>query len=220
MTLRKGFTLIELLIVVAIIAILAAIAVPNFLEAQIRSKVSRVRADMRSIDTALNSYYVDNNRFPPDRNFAAMHNLQAPFPQNWFIANVGVLTTPIAYMTSLEIKDPFFTQSESASNDPLGPVKSFKYFNTGYGGDYTSDGNWGDFVGATPGIDLLPVAGFVLHSYGPDRSYQGGEWVTAGLDYNLGGTIGVDRLYDPTNGTVSIGDIVRVGGGASDTKRE
>jgi type II secretion system protein G len=62
---KRGFTLIELLIVVAIIAILAAIAVPNFLEAQVRSKVSRVKSDMRSIDTALQAYYVDNNRYPP-----------------------------------------------------------------------------------------------------------------------------------------------------------
>jgi prepilin-type N-terminal cleavage/methylation domain-containing protein len=58
---RTGFTLIELLIVVAIIAILAAIAVPNFLEAQTRSKVSRVKTDMRSLATAIEAYAVDNN---------------------------------------------------------------------------------------------------------------------------------------------------------------
>ena len=60
----KGFTLIELLIVVAIIAILAAIAVPNFLEAQVRAKVSRVKADMRSLATAIEAYVVDNNVYP------------------------------------------------------------------------------------------------------------------------------------------------------------
>ena len=60
----RGFTLIELLIVVAIIAILAAIAVPNFLEAQTRSKVSRVRSDQRSMATAIETYYVDNNEYP------------------------------------------------------------------------------------------------------------------------------------------------------------
>lgn len=61
---EKGFTLIELLIVVAIIGIIAAIAVPNLLTAIQRSKRSRTAADMRAIGTALGSYQVDSNMFP------------------------------------------------------------------------------------------------------------------------------------------------------------
>ena len=61
---KKAFTLIELLIVVAIIGILAAIAVPNFLSAQTRAKVSRSFADMRALKLACASYYIDNNKFP------------------------------------------------------------------------------------------------------------------------------------------------------------
>ena len=55
---KKGFTLIELLIVVAIIAILAAIAIPNFLEAQTRAKVARVLSDQRTLGTAVEQYSV------------------------------------------------------------------------------------------------------------------------------------------------------------------
>jgi prepilin-type N-terminal cleavage/methylation domain-containing protein len=61
---KGGFTLIELLVVVAIIAILAAIALPNFLEAQTRAKVSRARADLRTVVTALETYRVDWNGYP------------------------------------------------------------------------------------------------------------------------------------------------------------
>src|SRR3989337_1098345 len=66
----RGFTLMELLIVVAIIAILAAIAVPNFLEAQARSKVTRAMSDMRTVDVAMKSYRIDGNRYPTDPVFA------------------------------------------------------------------------------------------------------------------------------------------------------
>ena len=61
---NHGFTLIELLIVVAIIGILAAIAVPNFLNAQVRAKIARVHSELRSLSTAIDSYQLDNNQHP------------------------------------------------------------------------------------------------------------------------------------------------------------
>jgi len=89
-SIKKGFTLIELLIVVAIIAILAAIAVPNFLEAQVRSKVSRAMSDMRSLKTALEAYRVDYSEYITD-----VGGDELP---NW-----ARLTTPIAYITSIPL---------------------------------------------------------------------------------------------------------------------
>ncbi len=61
---EKGFTLIELLIVVAIIGIIAAIAIPNLLNAIDRGKQKRTMADLRSIATATESYAIDFNRYP------------------------------------------------------------------------------------------------------------------------------------------------------------
>ena len=61
---RKGFTLIELMIVIAIIIILAAIAIPNYLRMTDRAKRSRVAADCTSVATALEAYQVDWGTYP------------------------------------------------------------------------------------------------------------------------------------------------------------
>lgn len=105
---QPGFTLIELLIVVAIIAILAAIAVPNFLEAQTRAKISRVKSDQRVVATAVEAYTVEWSVTP----------IGFWESKQWQPSNFGIgedaamiyiyaqMTTPIAYMTSAPL-DPF-----------------------------------------------------------------------------------------------------------------
>ena len=60
--LRTGFTLVEIMIVVAIIALLAAIAVPGFLRARKRSQASRILNDLRMIDSAVDQYAIETSR--------------------------------------------------------------------------------------------------------------------------------------------------------------
>src|SRR5215213_8240400 len=59
---RGGFTLVEIMIVVAIIALLAAIAVPNFLRARKRSQATRILEDLRMIDSAIDQYAIERNK--------------------------------------------------------------------------------------------------------------------------------------------------------------
>ncbi len=63
---RGGFTLVEIMIVVAIIALLAAIAVPGFLRARKRSQASRILNDLRLIDSAVDQYAIENNKKKDD----------------------------------------------------------------------------------------------------------------------------------------------------------
>ena len=59
---RRGFTLVEIMIVVAIIALLASIAVPNFLRASKRSQATRILEDFRVLDSATDEYAIENNK--------------------------------------------------------------------------------------------------------------------------------------------------------------
>ena len=96
----KGFTLIELLIVIAIILILIAIALPNFLEAQIRAKVTKAAGDLRSIGLALDSYYLDWGYYPAESESTWAYH--TPIEED----GLKKITTPTAYISEIP-EDPF-----------------------------------------------------------------------------------------------------------------
>ena len=100
-----GFTLIELLIVVAIIGILAAIAVPNFLNAQLRAKVAKAYSDIKALAMAQEMYFLDNNGYPPESE-------DRPYERRRMEAGLFFLTSPIAYIASIP-EDPFVPGQEA-----------------------------------------------------------------------------------------------------------
>jgi len=181
---NKGFTLIELLIVVAIISILAAIAVPNFLEAQTRSKVSKAHADLRTVATALEVYRLDTNRYPyrylcfwergpngaPPPGSLPMYGT---WEQN--VSELSILTTPVTYLSEIPI-DPFGHRLYSED-------LPYDYF------DFQAFQDSSNFVMA----DSVENAKWLTYSRGPNRWFD------------------VMMEYDSTNGTISDGNISRFG---------
>jgi prepilin-type N-terminal cleavage/methylation domain-containing protein len=181
---RRGFTLIELLIVVGIISILAAIALPNFLEAQVRSKLARIKSDLRTVSIAWEAYAVDNDRYPVDwdNNPIGIESTQIGMIQ---------VTTPVAYLTTFPI-DPFSVMRNPNSNEFAPHFEaascSYAYCIYSLGPNFLEefDGNdqWPDgTIDGTPG--------------------RVGQMFTGPICM---------RPYDPTNGVISDGDVHRLGG--------
>ncbi len=113
LTMKKqyAFTLIELLIVVAIIGILAAIAVPNFLNAQTRAKVARVVSDLKAITQSMEMYYLDHNSYINEsESYVSLRGIEKPESD----AGLYFLMTPVSYMSSIPT-DPFENKHIEAS---------------------------------------------------------------------------------------------------------
>jgi len=210
----RAFTLIELLIVVAIIAILAAIAVPNFLEAQVRSKVARAKADMRSIATAVEAYTVDYNR-PP---LGYRWEISTEYTQVTGIDNNGnvpssaharfraSMTTPVAYISEWP-KDAFaeggtirqIPENETYLAAIISPWYRYEDYMCTWWNSATVRGMGYTWATGSPGptrynyINLgRALSGVINHSSQPGLKYY---------------------PYDPTNGTISMGLIIRTNKG-------
>ncbi len=180
---QKAFTLIELLIVVAIIGILAAIAVPNFLLAQTKAKVARVEADIKALSTALETYRLDNNAYPDSSTAAELQSH----------TRMEELVEPTSYIGSIPV-DPFnkhgieghlsaheyIYHNDTASGWPRGLFFSIREHHFGPGREHP---DW------------------IIISHGPDKETQ---------NYDTGGSIPWGAVpYDTSNGVVSRGDIYR-----------
>lgn len=221
----KAFTLIELLIVVAIIAILAAIAVPNFLEAQTRAKVSRAKADLRSLAVGVESYYVDNNAYPYTNSQGTSIWMPGGGPFNATIRAGGV-TSPISYLSTMP-EDVFRHAIDEPGGFKAAPI-------------YMEKAGWGitngvplrnkpsrvpsDANGTLNGVSsvLVPKTTeaetpyvWLMYSLGPDMTpFVTDRPVASGTVLN-GSRWTILNLYDPTNGTISTGNIVRLPGGSN-----
>lgn len=216
---KSGFTLIELLVVIAIIGILATLAVPNYQRYLINTRVAKVGAELRQIDSALAAYFVDHNEYPmvdhsdsSSGGFGANHNLgpqtstQALNMPTFRVREnpddgLDTLTTPISYLPAY-FEDPFASSPGVTYNYSIADE-------------------------ATVGLGAVR-RGFIIWSYGPDRDERerlGGENHGGDIPViNIGTTPRVDpnfynprtftpdenlifASYDPTNGTVSGGDL-------------
>lgn len=194
--LSLGFTLIELLIVVAIIGILAAIAVPNFLNAQTRAKVARVVSDLKAITQAMEMYRIDRNSYICEsESYISTYTQKRPGPE----AGLYFLLEPVSYLSSIP-QDPFENKFATASDTtgidfyevavaPANPNPIKKFYNiNSRGPDQDEDmGSRSDLVGGTSVVTYTPSNG--VYSNGDIYLFGGDPGI-------LSGAINIDgRVY-------------------------
>jgi prepilin-type N-terminal cleavage/methylation domain-containing protein len=180
----RAFTLIELLIVIAIILILVAIALPNFLNAQIRARVATAHGEIRSIETAMVSYFLDWEVYP----WESENDCSEP-GQGRFRCGLAWLTSPIAYMATMP-------------TDPFPPVDGETWYETGI-----------KQIPPDPTIGPA-AATWAIWTFGPDNftsEITSGN-ADGSVTWKEVGTDGSADQYSPTNGTKSRGDIFLFGG--------
>jgi type II secretory pathway pseudopilin PulG len=176
--------------VVAIIGILAAIAIPNFLEAQTRAKVARVESDHRTLATAIEMYYLDNNDYMP-------YSYWGSHGDPRYLTS---LSTPVAYISSsISLADPFFDPEIHLST----PYNHYGYYSSARTPTGEVNVPWQEIVA---NLEHFGVPGGTVYRYcftsaGPNRILEIDDW--KGLFYPL--------FYDSSNGTISIGDVLRFG---------
>jgi len=211
----KGFSLLELLIVIAIISIITAIVVPNLMSANIRAKVSGVKADMGSIAIALEDYKVDYGEYPKDSRFSrstlytsdviaqpdqAFDGKNGSDDDNDAIG-LGYLIYPKAGFEPTYLKriagDPFNNNGEEDWNGTSGAHNHHYLY---YTGKWSASGP----VDCTSSDDSPQY--WALVSYGPDKDKDITSYANAKKAVADG-----TNLYDPDNGIVSSGDIVIIG---------
>ncbi|HPA45984.1 MAG TPA: prepilin-type N-terminal cleavage/methylation domain-containing protein [bacterium] len=183
---RKAFTLIELLIVVAIIGILAAIAIPNYLNAQTRAKIARVWGDLKALEMALETFALDKgNQYP----YTDTVNETEVFP-------LRQLIHPVAYIPSLPPIDPFRPVDDGT--DKPGGTR-----------DYWWNPYWlVTFPEPTKYIQGVGSLRWQLASVGPDRFFDCSPWHPSRHSACW-------RPYHASNGLVSWGEIYLTGPGGT-----